>query len=198
MNDQTNVNEIIKSWVNLYSDSLYSWALYKTSEKEISEDLVQETFLAAFQSYTHFEGKSSPKTWLFSILNNKIIDYHRKRIKNPTIREQEQSEKGEYSLFNTMFDSNGMWKKEQMPQKWQLNNEPDNILDSLDFQKIMQLCMEKLPSKWFSAIQLKYLEDKNGDTICQELEITHTNYWQILHRAKLQLRKCLEINWFKN
>jgi RNA polymerase sigma-70 factor (ECF subfamily) len=51
--------------------------IFKTSSKEIAEDLVQDTFLAAFHKIDSFEGKSQPKTWLFSILNNKVIDYYR-------------------------------------------------------------------------------------------------------------------------
>ena len=57
--------------------------------------------------------------------------------------------------------------------------------------------MGELPTSWFAAINLKYLEEKKGEIICQELQITPTNFWQILHRAKLQLRKCLEVHWFK-
>jgi len=38
--------------------------------------------------------------------------------------------------------------------------------------------------------------DMESEEICQELEITPTNYWQIMHRAKLQLRECIENNWF--
>jgi DNA-directed RNA polymerase specialized sigma24 family protein len=40
--------------------------------------------------------------------------------------------------------------------------------------------------------------NKNGDEICQELDITPTNFWQIVHRAKLQLRNCVKENWFEN
>ena len=57
--------------------------------------------------------------------------------------------------------------------------------------------MDQLPSHWNAAMKLKYLEDKKGELICQELEITPSNFWQVLHRAKLQLRKCLELHWFK-
>ncbi len=56
----------IKCWVEMYSDNMFSWALHKTSSKETSEDLVQETFLAAVQSFDKFKGDSNPKTWLFS------------------------------------------------------------------------------------------------------------------------------------
>jgi RNA polymerase sigma-70 factor (ECF subfamily) len=70
-----NSKSVLEQWVNQFSDELYSWAF--SSSKEIAEDLVQDTFLAAFHKIDSFEGKSQPKTWLFSILNNKVIDYYR-------------------------------------------------------------------------------------------------------------------------
>jgi RNA polymerase sigma-70 factor (ECF subfamily) len=39
--------------------------------------------------------------------------------------------------------------------------------------------------------------DKKTEEICQELGISTTNYWQMMHRAKLQLRECIDENWFK-
>ena len=190
-----NASDILKSWVELYSDRMYSWAFYKTSSKETSEDLVQETFLAALQSFEKFEGRSNPKTWLFAILNNKITDYYRSQIKNPTVNQQQQNEKKDQFLIDSLFDKDRQWRKEEQPKSWQ--DEPENILDNSEFNKVMQNCMGKLPGAWLSAVQLKYLKEKNSEIICQELQISPTNFWQILHRAKLQLRKCLELNWFK-
>lgn len=183
----TNQKGILEYWVDEYSDSLYSWALYKTSSVEVAEDLVQETFLAAVQSFAKFEGKSNPKTWLFAILNHKINDHHRRNFRNPTIYDN--------SVFNQFFAENMHWKPEETPQQW--TDEAENLFDDSEFQAVFQDCLDNLPANWFSAVQLKYLEEKNGELICQELEISPTNFWQILHRAKLQLRKCLELNWFK-
>lgn len=177
----------IKSWVELYSDSMYSWALFKTSSKETAEDLVQETFLASVQFFNKFKGDSSPKTWLFSILNNKINDHYRNSYRKPTV--------GNNLSLETLFDSYDQWKSDQKPKQW--TDDTEHLLDNIEFQKILQNCMSKLPDSWHSAIQLKFMEEKNGEDICQELGITNTNFWQILHRAKLQLRKCIEINWFK-
>ena len=73
-----NASATIKGYVELYSDSLYTWAFNKTSDKETAEDLVQETFLAAVQGFAKFESKREPKTWLISILRNKIADHYRK------------------------------------------------------------------------------------------------------------------------
>lgn len=193
--DITNPPTTIKCWVDLYSDKLYSWALHKTGNKETSEDLVQDTFLAAVKGFSSFEGKSNPKTWLFSILNNKIVDFYRKEIKNPVINEASQSIKDGASLFDTMFDANGGWQNNQAPVSWEGSTE--NLLDDKEFVAVLQLCLGKLPANWNVAVRLKFLEEKKAEHICQELGIAQTNYWQILHRAKLQLRKCLETGWFK-
>lgn len=177
----------ISKWVQLYSDNLFSWALHKTSSKETAEDLVQETFLAAVQSFEKFKGNSNPKTWLFAILNNKINDFYRSCYRKQYVNEE--------LIVEHFFGDTDHWKKEEAPKEWA--DETGHLLDDSEFQKAFHHCMKKLPGNWFSAIQLKFMEEKSGEHICQELEITPTNFWQMLHRAKLQLRKCLELNWFK-
>jgi len=192
----TTSHSTIKEWVSLYSDDLYRWALYKTSEQEVAQDLVQETFLSAFKSIDKFQGKSQPKTWLFSIMNNKIMDYHRKRFRSATINQSRLNSKSENrDVLENFFDSEGGWKRDKSPNDWQ--ELEGHLLDNPEFTKVLSGCMKKLPHHWDSAIQLKYLEEKDSSEICQELDITPSNYWQILHRAKLQLRMCIEKNWFK-
>lgn len=182
----SNQNKTIKTWVEEFSDQLYTWAYFKTSNKEIAEDLVQETFLAAVSSFSKFKNDSKPKTWLFSILKFKIADHYRK-----SYRENEK----ETISSDSFFDQNQEWRQEQKPQIW--DDEDPALLDNNDFNAILKYCIDNLPANWKASVELKYIEDQNSQTICQELEISTTNYWQILHRAKLQLRKCLELNWFK-
>ena len=190
MQDEMNIEkptETTTFWVQSYSDSLYSWALHKTSNKETAEDLVQETFLVAVKSFEKFKGDSNPKTWLFSILNNKISDHYRKSYRMPVVNND--------TILNIFFENSERWRKDQMPQQW--TDDTDNLLDNVEFQQELDNCLKKLPPNCFSAIQLKFIEEKKGNVICQELGISDTNFWQILHRAKLQMRKCLELNWFK-
>lgn len=184
---KSNKTNTLKSWVNNYSDTLFTWALHKISSKEIAEDLVQDTFIAAFNSFEKFEEKSQPKTWLFAILNNKINDYHRNNFRNPVLSAAQTKD--------SYFDEYGNWQPTAMPQNWEDGSE--HLLDNSEFKKVLDLCVQRLPKNWYSAIQLKYIDQKNGKQICQELEIAPTNFWQILHRAKMQLRQCLELNWFK-
>jgi len=191
-----NIAKTIKSWVLLYFDNLYSWAVYKTSNKESAEDLVQETFLAAHQSFDKFEGKSDPKTWLFAILKNKITDYHRKQYRDPGARAERQNQYVSGVLFISLFNEHGEWRAEEVPEVWP--DESDHLLDNPEFNSTLQQCLKNLPPQWFSAIQLKFLEEKKPDLVCQELGVSQTNYWQIIHRAKLQLRKCIQLNWFNS
>ncbi|MFP4367752.1 MAG: sigma factor-like helix-turn-helix DNA-binding protein, partial [Bacteroidales bacterium] len=88
------------------------------------------------------------------------------------------------------------WKDGRTPDDW--HEEEDHLLDNTDFRNILKKCMDDLPDKWYACIQLKFLENKKGEDICQEIGITPSNFWQIIHRAKLQLRDCIEINWFDN
>lgn len=173
---------MIKSWVEQYADTLYTWVYYKTRNKELSEDLVQDTFLAALQSYTSFEGRSSPLTWLMSILKFKLIDHHRLQFKRP---------ESEY-LDGSYFIPEGGWKQTAMPLDWP-ESQPQEVLE-----KTLLHCLEKLPPSWSAVIRLKYLIGKKAVLICQELNISPTNYWQLIHRAKMQLRSCIESNLEKN
>ncbi|MCG8580128.1 MAG: sigma-70 family RNA polymerase sigma factor [Bacteroidales bacterium] len=178
------------SLVNLveqHTDELYSWALYKVSDTELAKDLVQDTFVAAAEKLDSFKGKSSPKTWLFSILNNKITDWYRKKVKQAVV--MEKNDPGEF------FDSEEGWLESKQPKNWP--EEESHLLDDSDFQEVLNKCLGGLPEKWNLSIKLKYLSEKSGEEICQDLGITPSNFWQIIHRAKLQLRECVEYNWFK-
>ncbi len=182
---------ILENWVNEYSDALYSWAFYKTSSKETAEDLVQDTFLAAFNKLDSFKGKSQPKTWLFSILNNKVIDHYRLSAKTTKQTISLSEEKG-YEISDGFFDENENWKSNAIHPIW---NQDQELLDDPNFNNVMQLCMDDLPQNWKYAVTSKYLTDKDANDICQYLNITVSNYWQIIHRAKLVLKKCLEMKW---
>ena len=176
----------LSQWVEEFTSDLYSWAYYKVSDTEIAKDFVQDTFLAAAEKIKDFKGESSPKTWLFSILNHKIIDHYRKKTKSPVTIDNQ--------FFSTFFDEDGGWKQEKRPKEW--HEEEEHLLDDNEFLKILKKCMDALPENWNACVKLKYLSEKKGEDICQELDISPTNFWQIIHRAKVQLRECVDNNWF--
>jgi RNA polymerase sigma-70 factor (TIGR02943 family) len=177
----------LENWVEEFTGGLYSWALHKTSDAELANDMVQDTFMAAAEKINSFRGDSSPKTFLFSILNHKIIDHYRKKINKPISMEDQQ--------LSTFFGSEGDWVNDKRPSEW--NEDESSLLDDEDFQLVLNNCIEDLPEKWNACVTSKYLMDKKTEEICQELGISTTNYWQMMHRAKLQLRECIENNWFQ-
>ena len=66
------------------------------------------------------------------------------------------------------------------------------------YTKLLRLlhCMSILPEKWRAVFSLRVVDELDTETVCKELDITSSNLWVILHRAKLQLRECVERNWF--
>ena len=183
-------NHTISQWVHKYGDALYSWASHKVRDNGIAEDLVQETYLSAFKAFDGFQGSSDPKTWLFKILNNKIIDHYRKSARSAESFCQSES----FDLTEKMFDQNSNWTSNGLESRWE--NE-QHLLDNVDFNKIFAICMADLPTDWNFAISSKYLIQKDAKLISQELGISSSNYWQVIHRAKLLLKKCLEMKWFE-
>lgn len=161
--------------------------MQRLSSKELAEDLVQDTFVAAFNSFEKFEGKSNPKTWLIAILKNKITDHYRNSFKKPVVSGSE--------FMDVFFDENGSWKANQRPSGW--NTDEGHLLDNPEFSEVLGQCMKHLPEHYAATLHLRFLEEKKTADICQELNITESNLWQKIHRAKIQLRKCLEEYWFK-
>lgn len=168
-----------QEWIQLYSQSLLNKALYLLSDKNDAEDIVQEVFMSAYLSFESFSGKSSPSTWLQSILRNKIADFYREKYKSPI----------NFSI-SQFFDENGAWKDESVTNIWE---EPSDN----DFEIALHNCIEKLPLRWKIPVKLYYLKQKKNEEVCQEMGITPTNLWKILQRSRLQLRECLETNWFR-
>lgn len=179
-----------EEWVHRYTDDLLAWATHKTTALDIAEDLVQDTFLAAYSGLHTFEARSSPKTWLFSILNFKIIDYYRAKAK-------EQNSEDEISIRATQltdqtFDEQGAWANQITNGLWE---DETHLLDDPAFNQVMDICLDDLPPLWRTAITAKYLLQKKGSEISQELGISTANYWQIVHRSKLLLKTCIELKW---
>lgn len=188
-------SDIIQSWVKQYSGFLYARAYSQTASREVSEDLVQETFLSAILSIRTFEGRSHPRTWLSGILKHKLSDYYRTRSK-----ENQESPMSNVSRFNRFpiapFDADDEDNRDQYLEPGQWDTSQQHLLDNSSFCDTLQQCLDQLPYKWRLVICLKFFVHKDSDTICNELNIKPANFWQILHRAKAQLRKCLEKKGF--
>ena len=196
---ETSAKAILRpeKWIDSYADYLYSFAYNRVNDGETAKDLVQETFLSALKARDSFKGEASEKTWLVIILKRKIIDLYRKNAAHPqqSFEESEQYKVAYSHYFTETGFMKGEWHKQVAPKPWNVSDK--NNIEQKEFKHILGQCLNKLPKMWASVFSLKYLEEEESETICKELEITSSNYWVIIHRAKLQMRECLEKNWIK-
>lgn len=184
-------------WLQRYGDYLFNIALLKVNNTAQAEDLVQETLLSAFKAREGFKGVSTEKTWLTSILNNKIIDYYRKKgsQKNSATYLQETEAAFTEQFFESGEGVTPHWLDQTAPNNW--GTGADQKINQQEFYKILQACIQKMPPKLSSVFIAKFMDETETDIICKEFELSSSNYWVIIHRAKVLMRSCLETNWFK-
>ncbi|NWF37411.1 sigma-70 family RNA polymerase sigma factor [Mariprofundus sp. KV] len=174
-------------WINEHGDYLYRYAMSRVHSEEIAADLLQETLLAAWKSHTTFAGQSTIRTWLTGILKHKIIDHIRKEI-----RERNLSDNVSSDPTTAYFNNDGSWS--EAPHAW--NENPESLCRNEQFNNVLEKCVSKLPEKQRLIFRLRDISGDDTETVCKSCGITATNLHVLLHRARLALRKCLEIHWF--
>ncbi|NIO16494.1 MAG: sigma-70 family RNA polymerase sigma factor [Deltaproteobacteria bacterium] len=177
-----------ETWVDEHGDYLYRFALSRLLDPVLAEELVQETFVGALKSRESFRGQASVKTWLVGILKHKIVDHFRKAGRERPYESVENLQDRQADLF----DESGEWKKG--PSRWQLD--PEKIQENKEFWETFRKCLLGLPPKQIDLFTLRELDGKKSDEICMLLDITPTNLWVMLYRARMSMRTCLEENWF--
>lgn len=181
------------SWLKSYGDYLFSYCMLRVNHRETAEDLVQETLISAFRARDTFRGDSTEATWLITILKNKIIDHYRKK---DVLRDADDYLSSTDSDFSeNFFDAaNGHWLRQAAPGAW--SDAADSGVEQREFQEVMQACIHKMPPKLVPVFIAKFFDDEDSETICKVHNISASNYWVIIHRAKVLIRACLEKRWF--
>ena|SRR5690606_22624024 len=173
-------------WIDLYSDYLFNYTIARVNDKDMAEDLVQETFLAGLKSMKNFKGEASERTWLISILKRKIIDYYRKTNSNKG--------KAEVRMSYTDDESEGDWLEERVADPF--DKTAEDLMQNSELGDAILDCLSKLPEKQAEVFRMKTIEGYETEVICKELNITASNLWVIIHRARTAMASCLEKNWF--
>ena len=178
-----------ENWVEKHGDYLYRFALSRLRDSKTAEDVLQETFLAALESRHRFEGRSSERNWLAGILKHKILDHFRRAGREVKLDDRDEPA----DMAAEWFDEDGHWKlDENSPAEW---GDPDRTLEQSQFWEALGRCLGELPSRTARAFTLREIEEEETGAICKDLNITPTNLWVILHRARMHLRRCLEFHW---
>jgi RNA polymerase sigma-70 factor (ECF subfamily) len=156
--------------------------------RDAAEDLVQETFAAALRARKEFIGASAERTWFIGILKHKIID--RLRAKTRELRATDLGGEGQES---ELFDERGSWRIR--PADWPVR--PAESLENREIWEVFRGCLEKLPAQTASAFSLREIEGLSADETCRRLTVTPGHLRVLLYRARMQLRRCFEVNGFQ-
>ncbi|MEP7157527.1 MAG: sigma-70 family RNA polymerase sigma factor [Betaproteobacteria bacterium] len=199
MGDKKNINSaaqitVLYAEVESHRGYLLRFAVAKLRDSEQAEDVVQEALVSALDGLGGFAGQSTLRTWLTSILKFKIIDYQRRVITERAhfAAAPEEDDSADPEWMDRMFDDTGHWS----PRLAEWTN-PDGALEQKQFFNVFESCMDKLPKAAARVFFKREVMGVDTDEICKEEEITASNCWVMLHRARLALRECLDRNWFQ-
>jgi RNA polymerase sigma-70 factor, ECF subfamily len=170
---------------------LLRFAAAQVRQKDVAEDLVQETLVAAVSAVERFSGQSSVRTWLTGILLHKISDYRRAAGREMSL-DARWEESGADDYVEALFAENGGYV--QPPADW---GDPERALGEQEFFAVLDGCVEDLPEAAAQVFLLRELMGLSVAEICKELNISATNCSVMLHRARMRLRGCLERRWFE-
>lgn len=181
--------------VDDHGDYLFRFAIAKVRDATLAQDLLQETYLAALKSADSYGGKSTERTWLTSILKNKIADYYRKYGNEIAFDAADLEMLNTERFFSRSDGWGGFWNKRFRPARW--NTSPYKILENKDFYMVLDQCLSDLPAKVEQVFRLREVQGTASKEVREAFELSSSNYWIIMHRARLSLRSCMELNWFR-
>jgi RNA polymerase sigma-70 factor (ECF subfamily) len=176
-----------ETWLSEHGDYLFRVARRQLHSDELAEDAVQETLLAALSARERFAGAASPRTWLTAILKHKIVDLIRRSVREVQIPVDEDGEEA----VDALFKRDGHWVEPLRP--W---GNPESEAELGQLRRVLDDCASRLKPVMAQVFSLREVAGMETAEICKELDITPTNCWVLLHRARMFLRECLEMNGF--
>jgi RNA polymerase sigma-70 factor (ECF subfamily) len=181
-----------ETWVNEHGDYLYSYALLRVRNRELAEEIVQETFLAALKACHNFAWQSSERTWLIGILKHKIVDHFRRSSRERPVADFEAGPSDD-DLFRKSGEWVDHWTREGGPKEW--TDDPSQLVEQKEFWEVFNRCLAQLPPRLAEAFTLREIDGLSSEEVCEILSVTPNNLWVMLHRARALLRRSLEMNW---
>lgn len=169
---------------------LLRFAQLQLRNDSMAEDVVSETLLAILEKPDSFEGRSTLRTYATGILKFKIIDVL--RLRGREVHIEPLAEQSLDDALDALFEADGHWQDE--PHAWR---EPERALEQSQFFDTLQACVDRLPARIGRVFMMREWLERETDEICEELGITANHCGVLLFRARMQLRECLDRNWFQ-
>lgn len=180
--------------VNQHHGALIRMAMSHVADREVAEEVVQDTWMAVIQSLDRFEGRSSLRTWIFGILIHKAKDRGVREKRHTTFSAFESSDDdNEEAVDPSRFQRTGEWVGHWAfpPQPWD-DQTPEKLLASQQAVTAMQRAIDALPATLKDVLILRDVEGVEAKEVCELLKITETNLYVRLHRARERVRVAVE------
>ncbi len=166
--------------------------LFLTDER-LAEEAVQETWLAAVRGLERFEGRSSLKTWLVSILMNRARTIGKREARYLTIDFESEDFDDGPTVEPTRFygreeEWDGYWR--EYPAAWP--NQPEAEALSGELLALIEASIRRLPARQRAVILLRDMQHWGAEEVCNALDVSETNQRVLLHRARAAVRQALE------
>ncbi|GAB4366258.1 MAG: sigma-70 family RNA polymerase sigma factor [Calditrichia bacterium] len=168
-------NEAFTELVNINSERIYNLGLRILKSKDDAADILQETFIAAYEKLDTFDGRSNFFTWLYRITTNFALMKLRKD-KRTVLTDQ---------IMETQFDN----PDQLQPHEWR--DFPLRDMLSEEFRKHLDEAVDQLPEIYKSVFVLRDLENMSIKQTSAILNITESNVKIRLKRARVFLREYL-------
>jgi RNA polymerase sigma-70 factor, ECF subfamily len=175
-----------------YSDML-RFAKLQLRDLTRAEDVVQEAITSALAGQKQFKGEASLKSWVFSILRNKIIDVLRHGNREIHFSDLVKEGQDLDLAIEDQFEQNGSWTGLSRPSGWE---SPEESLNQEQFWLVFKACLDHLPENTARIFMMREILDFDVEEICSSLEMKANNCYIILYRARMKLRGCLNQEWF--
>ncbi len=175
---------------------LLKFARLQLRNEAWAEDAVSETLVAALAKPQAFSGKSALRTWLVGILKHKVVDSLRNNLREPNLADlrlgASDDDSTEVDLIDALgFQGDGHYQ--EAPADW---GNPERDLANRQFMAVMDACISQLPATQGRLFLMREWLELDAEEVCKTLSVTPTNLYVQLHRARLKLRECLQLNWF--
>ncbi len=180
--------------VTRHHSALIRMALAYVADREVAEEVVQDTWMAVIDGLSRFEGRSSLRTWIFGIMIHKAKDrgVREKRHVNFSSFESVDDNNDE-AVDPSRFHQSGEWAGHWAfpPQPWD-DQTPEKLLASQQAVNAMNRAIEALPQRLKDVLILRDVEGVEAKEACDILRITETNLYVRLHRARERVRQAVE------
>jgi len=166
--------------IRMYQSALVRVAQMYVSSRAVAEDVVQESWLAVLNGIDRFEGRSSLKTWIFTIVANRAKTRGQREARSRPFSSLDP----EAAVGPDRF-VDGQWAVP--PDSW-----PEERLLGAETLRVIGQAIEALPPSQRAVITLRDIQGWSAEEVRNALALSETNERVLLHRARSKVRAALE------